>query len=396
MNQELINFIQQQLQQGALKDQITQTLLSNGWQQEQINQAFNQVESQNTPANTSPSQPTSDMFLEPSVDYQLKSAWLNFKSKAIVLITITAITAVVLVIIRTFIAPYLGLLQSGNSDPSTISKLTAPGGFSSILLSTVFGLVLIAIVVSLNQISLITAISTSDNVLDSIITNLKKILSYWWIAILSFILILGGFFLFIIPGIIFSVWFTFVYFILVNEGVKGFQAILRSKEYVKGYWFSVLLRTFFTSLLGIVMVLPTILISLISILLKSTGGGIGATVFSIILEFLASLMGAFALCFMFEVYKGIRLAKPQLVSATGKKKLIGIALAGYILLVPILIGMFYIVGVITANAFKTAQNSFPNQPVNLNSSYPYPTATYNLSNPYPTRNAYPTVTPLNR
>jgi len=49
----------------------------------------------------------------------------------------------------------------------------------------------------------------------------------------------GGFLFLIIPGIIFLVWFIFAQFIIFAEDDRGMNAILKSKEYVRGKWASI-------------------------------------------------------------------------------------------------------------------------------------------------------------
>ena len=63
-----------------------------------------------------------------------------------------------------------------------------------------------------------------------------------WIGFLTSFVITGGFLLLLIPGIIFTVWFCFAQFILVREELRGMNALLKSREYVRGEWFNVALR----------------------------------------------------------------------------------------------------------------------------------------------------------
>jgi len=63
-----------------------------------------------------------------------------------------------------------------------------------------------------------------------------------WVGLLTGFIITGGFMLFIIPGIIFTVWFFFAQFVLVSEGLSGMGSLLKSREYVRGEWFNVALR----------------------------------------------------------------------------------------------------------------------------------------------------------
>lgn len=63
-------------------------------------------------------------------------------------------------------------------------------------------------------------------------------------SILTTIIVSAGFILFIIPGLIFTVWYAFVGFTLVIEGAKGFNALRASKALVVGRWWSILWRLF--------------------------------------------------------------------------------------------------------------------------------------------------------
>ncbi|OGH68511.1 MAG: hypothetical protein A3J66_00305 [Candidatus Magasanikbacteria bacterium RIFCSPHIGHO2_02_FULL_47_14] len=61
-------------------------------------------------------------------------------------------------------------------------------------------------------------------------------------SILAGLAILGGFILLIIPGIIFSVWFSFVFYAVALDDKRGKDALKFSKYLVKGRWWSVLWR----------------------------------------------------------------------------------------------------------------------------------------------------------
>ena len=63
------------------------------------------------------------------------------------------------------------------------------------------------------------------------------VLSYWFLAILEGIILLGGLFFFIIPGFIFYVWFCFSFYELIFEKQKGLNALAASSNIVKaGFW----------------------------------------------------------------------------------------------------------------------------------------------------------------
>ena len=87
----------------------------------------------------------------------------------------------------------------------------------------------------------------------------KIILPLFWVSLLSGLIVAGGYFLLLIPGIIFTVWFLFSSFVLVAEEVSGTGALLKSREYVRDFWWGVALRSLLVCLVGGVLgVIPLI------------------------------------------------------------------------------------------------------------------------------------------
>lgn len=95
----------------------------------------------------------------------------------------------------------------------------------------------------------------------------SKILSYFWISILTGLAFLGGTVLLVVPGIIFSVWFSFAAIIFIIEGTKGTEALRSSKELVRGKFWPVLWRWIATYIvygliLTVIILIPIYLIGL--------------------------------------------------------------------------------------------------------------------------------------
>ncbi|MBZ9577492.1 hypothetical protein KJA13_00430 [Patescibacteria group bacterium] len=113
-------------------------------------------------------------------------------------------------------------------------------------LSVMIVLGIMAFVVNLwASIALLYAIKERDQkigIKESFTKGWSKILSYWWISILVGLITMVGFLLFIIPGIIFSLWFSLAGYVLVSEDIKGMKALFRSKQLIKGYWWKVFWR----------------------------------------------------------------------------------------------------------------------------------------------------------
>jgi hypothetical protein len=142
-----------------------------------------------------------------------------------------------------------------------------------------------------------------------------------WVGSLTGFVIFGGFLLFIIPGIIFMVWFFFAQFITVKEDVRGMGALLKSREYVKGEWFNVALRL--------------LLVWTASVLLGAI---------PLAGPFLSIVFMPYVMIFHYLVYRDLQELKGDIPYSCGTGDLLkwpGIALLGYIL-VPVAI--FTLVG----------------------------------------------------
>ena len=82
--------------------------------------------------------------------------------------------------------------------------------------------------------------------IESLQLSLKKathlVVPGFIVSLMVAIAVIAGLFLLIIPGVIFSVWFSFVLYEVIFEGKKGMDALHASKGMVTGRWFDVLWR----------------------------------------------------------------------------------------------------------------------------------------------------------
>lgn len=81
-------------------------------------------------------------------------------------------------------------------------------------------------------------------------------LKYLWPTIYTGIIvgaaIFAGTLLFVIPGVIFLIWFSFTSLAIIFENKKGLEAMLFSKQLIIGRWWSVFLRLAIPSLVFII------------------------------------------------------------------------------------------------------------------------------------------------
>jgi len=165
----------------------------------------------------------------------------------------------------------------------------------------------------------------------------KSIAYFWplvWISFLSSLLVGGATVLFIIPGIIMSIWFTLSIVILFAENDRGFKALLKSREYVRGYW---------GAIFGRVIVLG-LLVGLVSSIPAGILNGFKLHTVSILYSILISLITLpFSAIYSVKLYQQIKdrksVTETQVMAA--KKKVLQLSLAGYGLLLVIIAVILY-------------------------------------------------------
>jgi hypothetical protein len=143
----------------------------------------------------------------------------------------------------------LGLLSGALLTVSIIVPIL-PGILCSVLLGDISGpamavSLLAAVIVTFWSASLCMAafhLAVTDRacgVTESFRRARPMAHSFLWLGFLTGMLVQGAYFLFLVPGIILSVWFMFAMFIMVEEGRYGMDALMRSREYVRGRWFPI-------------------------------------------------------------------------------------------------------------------------------------------------------------
>jgi hypothetical protein len=245
----------------------------------------------------------------PGIGTLFDRSWEIFKRRIGTLIVLYLLSAVFFVVpVGIFIG--IGYLFSlfFSSDKIAIALMVSGG---------IVGMVAGMIAASWGYAAFIFAVA--DEVLgigDSLEKGGQKIGAFIWLLSIIGYIVMGGFLLFLIPGVMFAVWFTFAQFILAGEEEKGMNALLKSKEYVRGYFWDILLRLFIIWLVsGVIGIVP------------------------IIGPILSILFMPFMMIFIYLIYEDLRSIKGDVAypSSTGEKfKWIGIGTLGYVV-VPLIV-----------------------------------------------------------
>ncbi len=214
-----------------------------------------------------------------SLDTLFAGAWRLYKTRFSVLLKITLVPAVLIV---------LGQLAISRRTP-TAEVIGVLIGFVGWLTSIVASL------------ALIVAAARDAKMEDAYGTALKLFLPSLWIAILEGIVVMGGFVLFIIPGIFVAIALAFANFALVLEDRRGMHALAESREYVRGYWWAILGRNMLLALIygALVMLIYTPFTIIF-------GGLVGGIVYGLLLLAIVP----FGICYSYTIYENLRCLKP--------------------------------------------------------------------------------------
>jgi len=323
-NQELINYIKQQMGQGIDKEEIKKELLAVGWGEKDIEEAFNITGIVQPPGPSVSSPPVQEEVSVPStlpiVENLLKRAFSVYKARLGTFVGIV------------FFSFILGIFTS------LLSNIIP--GFVGTLFSFIVRIASIFINFWISA-ALIFAIKNREEkigIVESLGRAWQKIFSFAWVSILVGFITAGGYGLFIIPGIIFSVWFVFSTYVLVSEDLRGMNAIFRSKQLVAGYWWKVLWRFF---IIGVIVFVPIILFFGVFVLGLLLNFNHPVLIILLILSVVlfSLFIPPFIAVFIFLLYEDLKKQKAQITFEPPKKgtkiKFILIGIFG-LLLIPII------------------------------------------------------------
>lgn len=353
--EELINYIKQSLANGKTKDEISFTLSGSGWQEKDIEEAFASASSQGFTgqnvlqdiypdpersgevgtvygpqnglvgsADVTSSSGQGEYRDIPPLGDQIRSAWGSFRRGFLPALVVMAAVTIL-------------------STIPSIVMLSSPKAGAIIFLIMILPIVVVSIWAQLVIYNIV--VNENESGWSQFGKAFSKILPFSWIGILVGLIALGGFFLFIVPAIIFSIWFSLSQFVLLKEDIRGFKALFKSKEYVRGNFWAVLARVLILVGMGAVVGFPVGFISGLSGVAGPYAEMVVSTVLNIPLSAGLSLL---AVAYTYEIYKGLRGKKGDVEcqATTGKKFGFGaIAVWGFI--APILF-IILITGIIAA------------------------------------------------
>lgn len=390
INQQLIDYIKQQLGINISRQEIIDVLKRTGWQQTDIDEAFRVVDGIPSSVKTIPKQDNSlkaNNFTGSTeimgIGELLAKAWQIFKERfwnllgIMILPALAGVVIILILLIAGAGGAFFGGLLNGLSGKSGTFNPTALLGSLGVgmLISFLVGALIVMFISYWSQLALIAeAVSEQKiGVFEAYRQTKGKILRAWALAFLSGLILFGASLLFIIPGIILSLYFSFSLYILIAEDIGGISALHKSKQYIKGHWWAVAGRIGFLFILYLgLLIIYGILMGIFSGFTKAANGVNGTNLPGSIIGFILQtitnfIVPLFSVVYSSLIYKNFKDVKGNFeFNPTGKSKTGYILLAIFGILGPILVavGIISLTGKI-ASSFPKGTGSVLNPSVQV-------------------------------
>lgn len=234
-----------------------------------------------------------------------KESWTIFKKlwKKFLLLQLVQIVPNTLFLLVAL--PILGGAALRAGLGGTAGPLGGIGTFAALL---VIVLILASLVASLLVTIATLELAKDQNATTGVWTRIgdarKKFWGLLWVTILMTLAILVGYLVFIVPGIIIGVFLMLSPTVFVYEGVRGSGALKRSRELVRGFWWTVFARMLVITLIfvgaGLLLTIPG------SLLVKINP--LASTLYQVIVNGLFTAIGTI---FGYKLYSALKETKEK-------------------------------------------------------------------------------------
>lgn len=338
---ELMDFLRAHRDAGKSHEQLKAELVAAGWQAGDVEAGLKALETgQGVPQTTGAPAGTPGKI--PGIGELVSETWQIYTSRFWTLMGISLIPAVIL----------LGLGALFGAGAVGVGLVGTRFGFDlSNPITVILGVVLLILIVIFaiylgiwSQVAMLYGIkdhSERISIREAFSRGSHQVASFFGVSILSGLIVMAGFILLIVPGIIFALWYAFATYVLVDEKLTGTAALKRSKQYAQGQLGAIFWRFLVVGGAG----------GVISVILNALGGsGQDTNIAFSILSFAFSLLWApFMTAYAFSIYRGAKAAKGTVPAPAAGGMGWAIALS--------VIGIVVVIGGLLASVTLLALNS---------------------------------------
>ena len=243
------------------------------------------------------------------------------KSRALPIIAVILLSTVV-IIFFIIVSVVLGLALTGGPDALSGNlqemKLTLP----MIVAGSLMFLLLFMSIIWSQASTLAVTVDQELGIMGGLKAGFKYLLPMAWVGILYSSIVMTGFILFMVPGMILALSLCLCFYIMIAEGRSGMDTIIASRLYIKGHWWNTFFKFFLVWLLSI-----------------------GLNLIPVIGQFISLIFTPFVLLFMLVVYRDLKEAAGDINTNFGSRLPWALmAAAGILLPVFGLIGLLVTLG----------------------------------------------------
>jgi hypothetical protein len=171
---------------------------------------------------------------------------------------------------------------------------------------------LVVLVSAIVNLSVIYAIVENISVIKALKKGLFNILGYWWMMILSGLIVMGGTVFLLVPGIIFAIWFAMSRYVFVLEKKRGLAALLRSKEYIEGHGWDIFEKTISLSVINIGLLLVAVVIGSLPYLVLEGQLMLKGQFLNMAITFVIGVITVLEAYYFLGLFENLRGLKPEL------------------------------------------------------------------------------------
>ena len=189
----------------------------------------------------------------------VSTTWEQYKERAIPLLAVVLISTAVIVgmvMVVAFCAMFGGILIAHVESTKIVAYIL--GAIISVVA------LIITILALWFQTAMLAIIIKEDlGIIEAFQTGWTYLWPMTWVLTIYSGIMLTGFVLGILPGLLCMGWFSFCFYILIEEDRRGLDSLLASMEYVQGYWWNtfgkLFLIWFLYMIIGLIPFVGTIL-----------------------------------------------------------------------------------------------------------------------------------------
>lgn len=301
MSPELEQAIRERIELGHTKEQIAAEMSTAGYDQATTDAIYASIVG-NSDATQHTPMPAAAL---PTGGSLVKAAWAYMTSNLNLVMLIAAPSLAIGVL------DYVSSYSSVDVGSAGLIAI-ALGSFALVVLMILFQVALIRMVLT----SLRGATTTFG---ESFVWARSNFFAWLWVAVLSGLVIMGGWALLIVPGIIASTYLLAAQYVFVDEGVRGMAALQRSRALTYGRFWPVTWRLFVMMLVAIALFIP------LGILVAVTAtSAVGVSVVVFVEGILSGVVGVFATHYIGNLYLSLQSTQTTTVAPTAWYKVFAV------------------------------------------------------------------------